>query len=49
MNDFIAKGLPEKHRTDNYQWYLDRLTQFDTRKQADAEQIKALFAGEEKA
>ena len=48
MNDFIAKGLPEKHRTDNYQWYLDRLTQFDTRKQADAEQIKALFAGEEK-
>ena len=49
MNDFIAKGVPEKHRTDNYQWYLDRLTQFDTRKQADAEQIKALFAGEEKA
>lgn len=49
MNDFIAEGLPEKHRTDNYQWYLDRLTQFDTRKQADAEQIKALFAGEEKA
>ncbi|WNP35029.1 biotin-independent malonate decarboxylase subunit beta [Enterobacter kobei] len=49
MNDFIAKGLPEKHRTDNYQWYLDRLTQFDTRKQADAEQIKALFAGEEKS
>lgn len=48
MNDFIAKGVPEKHRTDNYQWYLDRLTQFDTRKQADAEQIKALFAGEEK-
>lgn len=49
MNDFIAKGVPEKHRTDNYQWYLDRLSQFDTRKQADAEQIKALFAGEEKA
>ncbi|WJD50022.1 MULTISPECIES: biotin-independent malonate decarboxylase subunit beta [unclassified Enterobacter] len=49
MNDFIAKGVPEKHRTDNYQWYLDRLTQFDTRKQADAAQIKALFAGEEKA
>jgi malonate decarboxylase beta subunit len=49
MNGFIAKGVPEKHRTDNYQWYLDRLSQFDTRKQADAEQIKALFAGEEKA
>jgi malonate decarboxylase beta subunit len=43
MNDFIAKGLPEKNRTDNYQWYLDRLTRFDTRQQADSEQIKTLF------
>ncbi|MDU5452284.1 biotin-independent malonate decarboxylase subunit beta [Pseudescherichia vulneris] len=48
MNEFIAKGVPEKHRTDNYAWYLDRLSHFDTAKQADAEQIKALFAREDK-
>jgi len=48
MNDFIAKGVPEKHRTGNYAWYLDRLSHFDTAKQADAEQIKALFAREDK-
>ncbi|ARD58727.1 biotin-independent malonate decarboxylase subunit beta [Kosakonia radicincitans DSM 16656] len=49
MNDAIAKGVPAKHRTDNYDDYLQRLTRFDTRKQADAEQINALFAGEGKA
>ncbi|WP_312414804.1 biotin-independent malonate decarboxylase subunit beta [Pseudescherichia sp.] len=48
MNDAIAKGVPAKHRTDNYAWYLDRLSHFDTAKQADAEQINALFAREEK-
>ena len=48
MNEALAKGVPEKHRTDNYDWYLDRLTHFDTRKQADSEQIKALFAREVK-
>ena len=48
MNDAIAKGVPAKHRTDNYEDYLNRLTNFDTRKQADAEQIKALFAREVK-
>ncbi|WP_368894610.1 biotin-independent malonate decarboxylase subunit beta [Kluyvera ascorbata] len=48
MNDALAKGVPAKHRTDNYAWYLDRLTNFDTRKQADTEQIQALFAREVK-
>ncbi|EAB9445286.1 biotin-independent malonate decarboxylase subunit beta [Salmonella enterica subsp. diarizonae] len=48
MNEALAKGAPAKHRTDNYDGYLDRLTNFDTRKQADAEQIKALFAREVK-
>ncbi|HEY1843794.1 MAG TPA: biotin-independent malonate decarboxylase subunit beta [Buttiauxella sp.] len=43
VNDAIAKGVPAQHRTDNYAWYLDRLTNFDTGKQADAEQIKQLF------
>ncbi|MEZ2602672.1 biotin-independent malonate decarboxylase subunit beta [Kluyvera intermedia] len=48
MNDALAKGVPAKHRTDNYDWYLDRLTNFDTRKQADTEQIHTLFAREVK-
>ncbi|HDX4050752.1 TPA: biotin-independent malonate decarboxylase subunit beta [Enterobacter soli] len=48
MNDAIAKSVPAKHRTDNYDDYLNRLTHFDTRKQADAEQINALFAREVK-
>ncbi len=48
MNDALAQGVPAKHRTDNYDDYLARLTNFDTRKQADAEQIKALFAREVK-
>ncbi len=48
MNEALTKGVPTKHRTDNYDGYLDRLTNFDTRKQADAEQIKALFAREVK-
>ncbi|ELL7461509.1 biotin-independent malonate decarboxylase subunit beta [Salmonella enterica] len=48
MNEALAKGVPAKHRTDNYDWYLDRLTNFDTRKQADSEQIKALFSREVK-
>jgi malonate decarboxylase beta subunit len=48
VNDAIAKGVPAQHRTDNYAWYLERLSQFDTSKQADAEQIKQLF-GEKRA
>ena len=48
MNDALSKGVPAKHRTDNYDDYLARLTNFDTRKQADAEQINALFAREVK-
>ena len=48
MNDALAKGIPAKHRTDNYDDYLARLSNFDTRKQADTEQIHALFAREVK-
>lgn len=48
MNEALEKGVPAKHRTDNYAWYLDRRTNFDTRKQADSEQINALFAREVK-
>lgn len=48
MNDALAKGVPAKNRTDNYDDYLARLSNFDTRKQADTEQIHALFAREVK-
>lgn len=48
MNEALAKGVPAKHRTDNYDWYLERLTNFDTRKQVDTEQIHALFSREVK-
>ncbi|EPO1791207.1 biotin-independent malonate decarboxylase subunit beta [Cronobacter turicensis] len=48
MNEAIARGVPQQHRSDNYAWYLDRLSRFDTAKQADRDQIKQLFAREEK-
>ncbi len=49
VNDAITKGVPAKHRSDNYDYFLPRLQAFDTRKQADAEQIKQLFSGEDRA
>lgn len=48
MHDAIARGVPEQHRSDKYDDFLARLSRFDTSKQADAEQIKQLFAREEK-
>ncbi|MCE0801265.1 MULTISPECIES: biotin-independent malonate decarboxylase subunit beta [Buttiauxella] len=48
VNAAIAQGVPAAHRTDNYAWYLERLSNFDTTKQADSEQIKQLF-GEKRA
>ncbi|RJT20770.1 biotin-independent malonate decarboxylase subunit beta [Buttiauxella izardii] len=48
VNAAIAQGVPAQHRTDNYAWYLERLSNFDTTKQADSEQIKQLF-GEKRA
>ncbi len=48
MNEFIAKGVPAQNRSDNYADFLSRLSQFDTRQQADTAQIKQLFAREEK-
>lgn len=44
----LDKGIPKQYRTDNYNWYLDRLMHFDTKKQADKKQIQALFAQEDK-
>ena len=48
MHDFIARGVPAQNRSDKYDDFLSRLTQFDTRQQADTAQIKQLFAQEEK-
>lgn len=45
MNEAIAKGVPVQHRSDNYDDYLRRLSQFDTRQQADTAQIKQLLPG----
>ncbi|MDW8845468.1 biotin-independent malonate decarboxylase subunit beta [Erwinia sp. MMLR14_017] len=47
MNAAIARGVPAQHRTDKYEDFLSRLSQFDTLKQADSEQIRALFARED--
>lgn len=47
MHAAIARGVPAQHRTDKYDEFLSRLSQFDTTKQADSEQIRALFARED--
>ncbi|MCI4185629.1 biotin-independent malonate decarboxylase subunit beta [Dickeya dianthicola] len=43
VNDALAGGVPAQHRSDNYAWYLARLTGADTRVQADTQQIQQLF------
>ncbi|WP_038910850.1 biotin-independent malonate decarboxylase subunit beta [Dickeya dadantii] len=43
VNDALASGVPAQHRSDNYAWYLARLTGADTRQQADTQQIQQLF------
>ncbi|MEY8709207.1 biotin-independent malonate decarboxylase subunit beta [Mangrovibacter phragmitis] len=48
VNQCLAKGVPDTHRSDNYDEFLARLTTFDTAKQVDSEQISAFFAGEGK-
>ncbi|AUQ25065.1 biotin-independent malonate decarboxylase subunit beta [Dickeya zeae] len=43
VNDALAHGVPAQHRSDKYAWYLSRLTDADTRMQADTQQIQQLF------
>ncbi|QIZ46748.1 biotin-independent malonate decarboxylase subunit beta [Dickeya zeae] len=43
VNDALAHGVPAQHRSDKYAWYLTRLTDADTRMQADTQQIQQLF------
>ncbi|KGT94687.1 malonate decarboxylase subunit beta [Erwinia typographi] len=47
MNDALAKGVPAQHRSDRYDYYLPRLSRFDTSRQADSQQINQLFARED--
>lgn len=47
MRAALAKGIPAKHRSQRWQEYLPRLTQFDSRQQADAQQITQLFSRED--
>ncbi|MBK0032436.1 biotin-independent malonate decarboxylase subunit beta [Erwinia sp. S43] len=49
MRDALAKGVPAVHRSENYPWYLPRLTKFDTSRQADSQQITRLFSKEDRS
>ncbi|AFJ48583.1 biotin-independent malonate decarboxylase subunit beta [Shimwellia blattae] len=48
MNTLLDKGVRREERTDKYPWFLEHLSRFDTRQQADTARITAFFAGEEK-
>lgn len=48
MRDALDRGVPLPHRSQRYDYYLPRLTEADTRQQADARQVTALFNGEER-
>jgi malonate decarboxylase beta subunit len=48
MTDCLQRGVPAQHRSDNYHYYLPKLSQFDTRQQADAAVIAQLFAAEDR-
>lgn len=39
-------GIPSKYRSDNYEYFLNKISQFDTSKQADTTQIRRLFSEE---
>ncbi|ERK12030.1 Malonate decarboxylase beta subunit [Serratia fonticola AU-P3(3)] len=46
MKGCLQRGVPAQHRSDNYHDYLPKLSQFDTRQQADSAVIAQLFAVE---
>lgn len=46
IQDFMAKGLPQKHRSSNYEFYLPRLQNIDTAEQLTPQQVQALYQGE---
>ena len=44
MNQCVARGVPEQHRSDRFAQYLTALQGFDTRQQATAELAAELFS-----
>ncbi|CAM3778291.1 biotin-independent malonate decarboxylase subunit beta [Rouxiella silvae] len=44
MLSFIREGVPPHHRSDNYDYYLSKLSTFDTSVQASREVTTALFS-----
>ena len=46
---FIKAGVPATHRSDNYDYYLPKLTGFDTAQQASRDVTEALFNREDRA
>ncbi|VTP66783.1 malonate decarboxylase subunit beta [Serratia rubidaea] len=44
----LARGVPARHRSERHDYYLSKLTQFDSRQQADAAVVAQLFAREER-
>ena len=44
----LARGVPARHRSERHDYYLPKLTQFDSRQQADAAVVAQLFAREDR-
>ncbi|AUH00584.1 biotin-independent malonate decarboxylase subunit beta [Pectobacteriaceae bacterium CE70] len=49
MQACLERGVPEQHRSERFDWFLNRLTSFDTRQQASAALTEQLFTREERA
>lgn len=47
VKTFLDQGVPAENRSDRYAYYLDRLTHFDSRQQAEHDTAIQLFGGEE--
>lgn len=45
--DYLAKGMPEQHRSSNYSFYLAQLQHVDTTEQITPAQVQALYQGEQ--
>lgn len=48
MNEAIARGVPAQHRSDEYSYYLPRLSEMNTERQADAQQVNEVYAREDR-
>ncbi|RRZ96940.1 biotin-independent malonate decarboxylase subunit beta [Erwinia sp. 198] len=48
MKEAIARGVPARHRSDEYSYYLPRLSEMNTGRQADAQQVNEVYAREDR-